>query len=155
MGGPKNINLDRFYCSSIKIPYCFWQHIFVNSIQISYALQSITTTQLIQWHCYHLLHRHNNPKTCIIFLQIGAQPLTHKYECNVLHSSSLPKFFLCPQTQQQPVYKTIHLFLTLYATLYVPYSHEPSLKLQTILFSLQNHCLNIHNMLHRHVQKHV
>ena len=128
----------------------------MDSIQVSYALHSIMTTQLMIWHHYHLFHPHNEPKTGIIFSQIGAQPFTQKFECNIFHSSSLLKFVLCPQTQLQTVYKYVHLFLTPYFPLSIPRTLINQTQNCKILpFFLQNQYLNGHNILHKHVQKYV
>ena len=81
----------------------------------SYNLQSIITTQRMQWHCYPLLHWYNNPKTGLY------RGPTSK--CNV-YLSLFPKFFLCPQNHTSILHST-------FSSHYAPYSYEPSSKLQT------------------------
>ena len=122
----------------------------MNSIQCFYALQSITTIQPMQWHCYCLLYWWSNSKTNILFHQIRTQSLRQKYECNVFNSSFLSKLFFCPWTQQQTVYKSIHPFLTPYAPISMPHTLIYQVQYWKLLpFSLHKQCLDVHNMLHK------
>ena len=48
------------------------------------------------------------------------------------------------------------MFLTPYASLFIPYTLiNQALNYKIFPLSLQKQCLNVHNMLHKHVQKHV
>ena len=106
--------------------------------------------------CYYPLHLHSNSKTNVVFIQIRAQPLTQKYESIVFHSSSLPKLSPHPEPLQQVVYISEHLFLIPYIFLSMPHILINQAQNYEILpLSLQKQSLNVHNMLYKHVQKHV
>ena len=130
--------------NSTKFPYYSWQCTLVDYIQVSYALQSITTIQPMGWHCYPLLHWHINPKTSILFLQLGVQPPTQKYESTIVYSNPLLNscFVHEPKNKQ-----STNLYVRLW--LHVPLSTPPIFTNQA-----QKQCLNVHNVLHKHVQKH-
>ena len=72
-----------------------------------------------------------------------------KYDWYLFHRIPLPKVFLCPRTQQQAVYKSLHPFLTSYAPISMPH---------TLINQAQNYkllTLSLQHMLHNYVQKHV
>jgi hypothetical protein len=89
-------------------------------------------------------------------LQIRVQPLGQVFECIVFHLSSLPKIFSFHKPQQQTVYKSGHPILTPYTSLSIPHTLiNQAQNCELLSFSLPKQCLNIHNMLHKHVQKHI
>ena len=91
----------------------------------------------------------------ITFLQIWAN-LSQKIESIVFHLSLLPKLSLRPRPQQQAVYKSKYHFLSPYAYLSMPHTFINEAQNDKLLpLFLQKQNLNIHNMLHKHVQKHV
>ena len=75
--------LKMFSNGSTKFPYYLRQYTLMNTVQVSYALQSIVISQSMQWHRYPLLNRHRNTKTGIIFLKYGPN-LLHK-NLNVIY----------------------------------------------------------------------
>jgi hypothetical protein len=92
----------------------------VNSIQIPYALQSITAIQPMEQLCYHLLHQHNNLKMSIFFfeyeLDLSQKNLNVMYFTRVCFLNS---FFVHEPNNKQN-YKFVHLFFISYAPIFMP-----------------------------------
>lgn len=78
--------------NNYKILFTIFDNL-VNSIQVSYSLWFITTTQPIQGHCNYVLHMRNNLE-CVFFFHVWAQSLTQKIESNEFYLSLVSKFFL-------------------------------------------------------------
>lgn len=76
-----------------------------------------------------------------------------KFKCITFHSSSFPNFFLHSQSQHQLFHKSGHLFLIPHALSLCPILINHAKNCYLLPLSLQKECLNVHNILHKHVQK--
>ena len=108
----------------------------------------------MQGHCYPLLYRYNISKMSVLFLQIRIQPLKQKSKSIVFHSNSLPKLSFRLRPQQPAVYTSGPPFLTPYVSLFMPHTLiNQAQNCELLLRSLQKQCLNVHNILYKHVVK--
>ena len=125
--------------STTKVPHYFLYCNLINSIQVFYALQSIASTEPMQWCCYILLHRHNNPKSRTFFSSNTWPTSQTKIWMYCISLNFASQFFFSihkPNNKRSPnmyIHSWFHMLLS-----YAPYSHKATSKLQISLIFLAN-----------------